>query len=126
MKIAMTISGENEILVPIVEGDIIRLYNPETGEFEDFINPALQLQSGKRGAVIRFLNNRKVNLLCAPPKMLCELSYEAAQKEDFIYYRVEAGTSFSELKRLLADNVLAMTKNLPENEIEPSFVSQAE
>ena len=85
MKIAMTISGGNEILVPIVEGDFIRLFDTiNLVVCEDFANPALQLQNGKRGAVpIRWLNARKVNLLCTPPSMLCELSYEAAQKGGF-------------------------------------------
>ena len=126
MKIAMTISGGNEILVPIVEGDFIRLFDTEIGVCEDFANPALQLQNGKRGAVIRWLNEKKVNLLCTLPSMLCELSYEAAQKEDFNYYRVEPGTSFLELKKALADNTLEITKNLPENEIEPSFIPQVD
>lgn len=124
MKIAMTLSGENEIIVPIMEGKVIRLYDVETGDNEDFANPALQVQSGQRGTVIRWLNERKVNLLCAPPKMLCELSYEAAQKEQFIYYRVEPGTSFLDLKQLLADKELEITTELPENEIEPSIVPQ--
>jgi hypothetical protein len=124
MKIAMTLTGENEIIVPIVEGKVIRLYDVETGVIEDFENPALQVQSGKRGTVIGWLNERRVNLLCAPPKMLCELSYEAAQKEQFHYYRVEPETSFSDLKQLLADKELETTTKLPENEIEPSDVSQ--
>lgn len=126
MKIAMTLSKYNELLVPIIEGEVIRIYDTETNEYEDFANPALTLQSGKRGAVIRWLNDRKINILCVPPKMLCELSYEAAQKENFTYFRVESGTSFSEFIKLLENNGLEITTTLPENEIEPSFIPQVE
>lgn len=126
MKIAMVLIRENEIIVPIVEGAVIRLYDVETGDIQDFENPALKLQSGKRGAVIKWLNERGVNILCAPPKMLCELSYEAAQKEDFIYYRVQQGTSFSDLKRFISNREIEITRVLPENEIEPSIVSQVD
>ncbi|WP_026565761.1 hypothetical protein [Bacillus sp. UNC41MFS5] len=124
MKLAMTLSGENEMIVPIIEGDIIRLYDVETGERQDFENPATQFQTGKRGAVIRWLNERNINLLCAPPKMLCDLSYEAAQKEEFVYYRVQPGTSFSELKQLIDNHGLEITTELSANEIEPSNVPQ--
>lgn len=47
MTIAMVLSGEKEIIVPIVEGEIIRLYDAETGNIKDFENPALKLQSEK-------------------------------------------------------------------------------
>ncbi|WP_338448895.1 hypothetical protein R4Z09_22150 [Niallia oryzisoli] len=121
MKIAMVLSGEPEIIVPIVEGTVIRLYDTATGDVQDFENPALKLQSGKRGAVIKWLNESGVTILCAPPKMLCELSYEAAQKEDFQYYRITSGTSFSDLKKFITNNLLEITNELPEIEIEPSI-----
>ena len=125
MTIAMVLSGEKEIIVPIVEGEVIRLYDIETGDVEDFENPALKLQSGKRGAVIRWLHDRGVKILCAPPSMLCELSYGAAQKENFCYYRIQNNISFSDLKGLIANNSLELTEELPGNEIEPSIVPEA-
>lgn len=120
MNIAMVLSGDKEVIVPIVEGEIIRLFNAETGEVKDFENPALKLESGKRGGVIKWLNERGVHVLCAPPSTLCELSYGAAQKENFLYYRIQKDTSFLELKELISNDSLALTGELPENEIEPS------
>ena len=122
MTIAMVLSGDKELIVPIVEGDVIRLYDLETEDVNDCENPVSQLQSGKRGAMIRWLNEREVNILVAPPSMLCELSYEAAQKEHFRYYRVPQGTSFSDFKRFVSDNNVVLTRELPESEIEPSIV----
>ncbi|MGE6717582.1 hypothetical protein ACQKGD_09430 [Peribacillus frigoritolerans] len=121
MTIAMVLSGDKEIIVPIVVGEVIRLFRVETGEVKDFENPALKLQAGKRGAVIRWLNERGIHTLCAPPSMLCELSYETAQKEKFRYYRVQNNTSFSELKALILSNSIELSIELPKNEIEPSF-----
>ncbi len=126
MTIAMVLSGEKEIIVPIVEGEIIRLYDAETGNIKDFENPALKLQSEKRGAVVRWLNDRGINILCAPPSTLCELSYGAAQKKNFRYYRIQNDTSFSDLKVLIVNNSLELTGELPENEIEPSIVPVAD
>ena len=63
------------------------------GMLWSFANPALTAAEWKkrsRHSVASMIE--EVNLLCAPPSMLCELSYGAAQKEDFCYYRVEPGT----------------------------------
>lgn len=122
MKLALVLAEKKEIIVPIVEGTVIRIYDTETRQHEDFENPALSLQSGKRGAVIRWLNERGINLLVAPPNTLCELSYEAAQKEEFHYYRVEAGTSFTNLQQLIDQNQLLLNTHLPESEIQPSHI----
>lgn len=122
MTIAMVLSGNQELIVPIVEGEIIRLFNAETGDVQDFENPALQLENGKRGAVINWLNEKGVHVLCTPPSTLCELSYRAAQKEQFHYYRLKKDTSFSELKQLILSNTLELTEELPDNEIEPSVI----
>lgn len=125
MNIAMVLSGDKEVIVPIVEGKFIRIFNAETGEIKDFENPALKLESGKRGGVIKWLNERSVHVLCAPPSTLCELSYGAAQKEKFLYYRIQKDTSFLELKALIANHSLALTEELPEHEIEPSVYPAA-
>ena len=34
----------------------------------------------------KWLNEKGVQVLCTPPSTLCELSYEAAQKEQFSFY----------------------------------------
>ena len=107
------------------KANFIRLFDTEIG-----VCGVLQIQlyncrMEKEEPSFAGFNERKVNLLCTPPSMLCELSYEAAQKEDFNYYRVEPGTEFFRIKKgPLADNTLKITKNLPENEIEPSFIPQ--
>jgi len=122
MKLALVLAEKNEIIVPIVEGTVIRIYDTETRKHEDFKNPALSLQSGKRGAVIRWLNERGIKLFVTSPNTLCELSYKAAQKEEFHYYRVEAGTSFINLQQLIDNDQLQLTTHLPESEIEPSQI----
>ncbi|WP_318503397.1 hypothetical protein [Bacillus sp. T3] len=122
MKLALVLAEQKEIIVPIVEGTVIRIYDTETRQYEDYENPALSLQSGKRGAIIRWLNERGINLLVTPPNTLCELSYEAAQKEEFHYYRVEAETNFTYLRQLIDHNQLLLTDHLPESEIQPSHI----
>ncbi|KKI90496.1 hypothetical protein WQ54_21365 [Bacillus sp. SA1-12] len=121
MIIAMVL-GEKETIVPIIEGKVIRLYDVKSGDVQDFENPALKVDTGKRGAVIKWLNERGVHILCSPPSMLCELSYETAKQANFRYYRVQKNTPFFSVKQELASNQLELTEALPKNEIEPSLI----
>lgn len=123
MIIAMAITGEQEIIVPIVEGEIIRLYDTDTEHASDFENPANNLNTGKRSAVIKWANDKGVKVLCSPPSMLCELSYDLAKKEQFQYYRVKPHTSFSAFQSLIKENGLELVTALPIQEIEPSAIT---
>jgi hypothetical protein len=125
MIIAMAITGDQETIVPIIEGETIRLYDTETEQVSDFENPANNLTTGKRSAVIKWANNKGVKVLCSPPSMLCELSYDLARQEQFQYYRVKPHTSFSALQSLIKENGLELVAALPLNEIEPSVIAPA-
>jgi len=58
MRVAVVLNSKTEKIVPIVEGDIIRLYDTETEETEDVTNPSIHLSEGKRGAVVKWAESR--------------------------------------------------------------------
>ncbi|KRD87779.1 hypothetical protein ASE51_26585 [Bacillus sp. Root147] len=122
MQVAVVLNSKTEKIVPIVEGDIIRLYNTETGKTEDFTNPSIYLSQGKRGAVVKWAESQGITVLAAPPSMLCELSYDSAKSKGFHYYRVSANTGFTEFKQLIKDRDIQLVTDLPLTEIEPSAI----
>lgn len=120
MRVAVVLNSKTEKIVPIVEGDIIRLYDTETEETEDFTNPSIHLSEGKRGAVVKWAESRGIKVLAAPPSMLCELSYGSAKSKGFHYYRVSSDTGFAEFQHRLKNKNIELVTDLPSFEIEPS------
>ncbi|MEH7522652.1 hypothetical protein V7149_05110 [Bacillus sp. JJ1503] len=120
MLIGMILASDKETIVPIIEGEIARIYDTNTKEFSDSPNPALGQTEGRRGATVKWMVDRGVKVLCAPPSMLCELSYTRAQEEQFTFYRLEPGTTFEGFKTHLENGNASFSDCLPENEIEPS------
>ncbi|MEH7122324.1 hypothetical protein V7127_03645 [Bacillus sp. JJ1773] len=120
MKLGIVLAKDNETIVPIVEGEIARIYDTDTGECTDSPNPALGLTEGRRGATVKWMVSQGVKVLCAPPGMLCELSYSKAQEEQLKFFRLESGTKFNELKTKLKNGEVTLSVNLPNNEVEPS------
>ncbi|MFC5588690.1 hypothetical protein ACFPRA_07320 [Sporosarcina soli] len=120
MLIGMVLAKDKETIVPIVDGEIARIYNLESGEIIDSPNPAREVSEGKRGATVKWMVQNDVKVLCAPPGTLCELSYSRAQTENLNFCRVDPGTSFSSLKSHIENGELRIVDSLPNNEIELS------
>ncbi|WP_099364640.1 hypothetical protein [Fredinandcohnia onubensis] len=120
MLLGMVLSNDKETIVPIVEGEIARIYDTETGQFTDAPNPALGLKEGRRGATVNWMVNNGVKILCAPPGMLCELSYSKAQEKQLTFYRLEPSTKFITLQNQIKSGQLNLSETLPDNEVEPS------
>lgn len=116
MIIVAAINRDEEV-VPIVEGDVLRILDVETGAYEDFHNPALDVLEGRRGAALHFLQHYKVNAFVAPPETFCELSYQAAKKAGIRFLKVEVKTPFANIPDLLEERKLSLPAVLPEVDI---------
>ena len=123
MHVAAVIDHEG-VIVPIVEGVKLRIYNTETGSFEEFENPALGLTEGRRGATLRFAIGKGAVAFASPPQTFCELSYEKAVEENIRFFHLEPGVSFDRFKEQLAGRLVTAEENLPLEEIAPSFVQK--
>lgn len=118
--IIAAVINEAEIILPIVEGTILRIYNTETKEQKDFPNPALGLTEGRRGATLRFAESNGANVFVAPPNTFCQLSYEAAQKDQVEFFHIAENTSYLQFEYALRNGEIAVQTSLPVEEIVPS------
>ncbi len=116
MIIAAAINKEEEI-VPIVEGDVLRILNVATKRHEDFHNPALDVAEGRRGAALRFVQKQAVNAFAAPSETFCDLSYQAAKKAGIRFLKVEEKTPFANIPFLLEERKFTLPSALPEADI---------
>ncbi|MFS0576395.1 hypothetical protein AB1K83_12220 [Sporosarcina sp. 179-K 3D1 HS] len=120
MLIGMVLAEDHETIVPIVEGLIARTYNMENNETVDIPNPALTVETGKRGTTVKWMVEQGVKILCSPPINLCELSYNRAREEELSFYRVPPNTTFKKLIQDLENGKLQPENILPMEEVEPS------
>lgn len=122
MIIAIVIDKEEKI-VPIVEGEKIRIYDTETNEYQEFPNPALELKEGRRGATLKFAEQKGAKAFAAPPQTFCELSYEKAIEDQIKFFHLPTGVTFSYFQGQVVEKAIDAQENLPSQEIAPSFVS---
>jgi predicted NUDIX family NTP pyrophosphohydrolase len=122
MFIGMVLAEDHETNVPIVDGVIARIYDTNTGICLDSPNPALGLTEGRGGATIKWMVQKEVKVLCAPPGTLCELSYSKDQEENLNFYRLDPETSFSTFEGKLQKQKIGFIDSLPKYEIELSVV----
>lgn len=114
------IIDEKEIILPIVEGTILRIYDTKTLQKKDYPNPALGLTEGRRGATLRFAEEKGTTIFVVPPNTFCELSYKAAQEDHVNFINIPAKTSFQSFEQsFLNEEIIAQTF-LPDKEIVPS------
>ncbi|MEC1718048.1 hypothetical protein [Schinkia azotoformans] len=121
MIIAVVIDKDEKI-VPIVEGEKIRIYDTETNKYQEFPNPALALEEGRRGATLKFAEQKGATAFAAPPQTFCELSYEKAIEDQIKFFQLPLGLFFSQFKEQVDQKRIDSKGVLPRNEIAPSFV----
>lgn len=114
------IIDEKETILPIVEGSILRIYDTEAQQKQDYPNPALGLTEGRRGATLRFAEEKGATVFVAPPNTFCELSYQAAQKDQVKFFNIAANTSFQSFEQSLLKEEILVQTSLPEEEVVPS------
>lgn len=123
MIIAMVLE-ENERIVPIVEGKIVRFYDTESAQYEDIENPASLLKEGRRGATLKLVIEKGATTFVSPPETFCDLSYQKAKQEGIQFYHILTGLSFFEFEQLIKKAELRTESELPKEEIVPSIVSK--
>lgn len=116
------IIDQKETILPIVEGTILRIYNTETQQKQDYRNPAVGLTEGRRGATLRFAEEKGANVFVAPPHTFCELSYKAAQEDQVKFFNIPANTSFQSFQQSFLKEEIIVQTFLPDKEIVPSHV----
>ena len=112
--------NENEIILPIVEGTVLRIYDTERKVTEDFPNPANDLTEGRRGAALKFAEEKGAKVFVAPPNTFCELSYNKAKKDNIKFFHISQGLSFTSFEQALEKQEIQVQSFLPENEVVPS------
>ncbi|UAC48154.1 chemotaxis protein CheY [Bacillus aquiflavi] len=119
MTIAVVLNEQN-MMTPIVEGTILRIVNEDDFSYEDFSNPALSLEKGRRGATLRFAIEKNATIFFAPPETFCELSYKKALEEEFAFYEMETGQSYATFENLLRKGQIQVSKQLRAVNVVPS------
>ena len=120
--IIAAVIDENENILPIVDGTIIRLYNTDTKQYRDYENPALHLEEGRRGAALKFAQEKGAVAFVAPPQTFCELSYAKARKDEIQFYHIDKQIRFREFQELVENNDLQIKTELPDKDIAPSSI----
>ncbi|NEU32155.1 hypothetical protein GN156_15495 [bacterium LRH843] len=122
--IIAAVVDQNEKILPIVDGIILRLYDTESKQYRDYENPALHLKKGRRGATLRFAEEKGASAFVAPPQTFCELSYEKARKVGIQFYHLDEQIVFHVFLQLIESNQLHIKPELSNENIEPSNVPQ--
>lgn len=120
MLIAVVLN-EIKLIVPIVEGETIRIFDSEKSTYKDFENPAIHLKEGRRGAALKFAEEKGATAFVSPPQTFCELSYEKAKHDGIRFFQLEQTISYEQFVKKITSNQLGSQTELPENEIAPSF-----
>ncbi|ALF08854.1 hypothetical protein [Parageobacillus thermoglucosidasius] len=119
MIIALVLDHDENI-VPIIDGTIVRIYDTESGKYQDYPNPALHLKEGRRGAVLRFAQEKGAAVFASPPKTFCELSYAKAQENHIQFCQLDGPITFDAFQELFNNGKILIKDHLPAQEIVPS------
>lgn len=111
---------EQENVVSIMEGAIIRLYDTDSQTYEDYPNIAKQQQEGRRSAVLRFAKEKGADAFAAPPNTFCERSYAQAVEQHVQFYLLGHPISFREFEKRWQNGSLSSSDRLPAETIVPS------
>lgn len=118
--ILAVVVDEKEQILPIVEGTILRIYDTESHQKQDFSNPAQHVTEGRRGATLRFAEEKGATVFVAPPNTFCELSYQAARKNNVNFLNILKNTNFKSFEESLVNKEIALQTFLPDEDIVPS------
>ena len=111
---------KNEIILPIIEGSSIRIFDTEANQFKDYPNPAADLKEGRRGAALRFAEEKGATVFASPPQTFCELSYQKAQDDQVLFFQLERELSFKQFQELVKTQSVRTQKELPAEVVVPS------
>ena len=64
------ILDEEETILPIVEGSILRIYDTEAQQKQDYPNPALGLTEEEKRSNITFCGRKRSDCVCCPTKYI--------------------------------------------------------
>lgn len=120
MLIAAVINEKNYI-VPIIEGRTLRIFDSEKKTYEDYNNPANDLKEGRRGAALRFAEEKGATAFASPPQTFCELSYEKAKTDGVQFYPLEESITYDHFVQKVESNGLAIQTELSKDKVAPSF-----
>lgn len=122
MKIAAAIN-QQDYIVPIVEGETLRLFDTQTKEFTNMENPAPKLTEGRRGAALALARQHGAEAFAAPPQTFCELSYEKAQQDHLLFFNLESPLPFDTFLELLEQGFVVGEREIASKNVAPSALS---
>jgi len=109
MLIGMVMDENKKNIVPFINGKYVRVYDDKSEKYKDVKNPSLQLNTGKRSAVISWFYNQNIELICSPPNTFCELSYKSAKEKKMNFLTFEENIPFETFKKRLKNGDINLT-----------------
>ena len=118
MKVAAVIADDGQTVMPLVQGDRIRIRDLGSKEEFEIPNPAMSVTSGRRIAVVKAMLEQGVNTVISPPEAFCAHSYGVAKANELSFWRVESGSTWNELfSSVNSPGDILLVFELPEDEL---------
>lgn len=94
MRIAAVVGTPGDAVAGLTQGDELLIYDTEANKVERYRNPAKLFDQHRRAMVIKFLQEAKVQAVCAVPEGFCNHSYGLAKNCGLTFAMVEPGAAF--------------------------------
>ncbi len=118
MKVAAVITEDGQTVMPLVQGERIRIRDLESKEEFEIPNPALSATSGRRIAVVKALLENGVDTVISPPEAFCAHSYGVAKANELKFWRVSTGSTWNSLwNGVETPTDIMLVQELPEDEL---------
>lgn len=118
MKVAAVITNDGQTVMPLVQGERIRIRDLESKEEFEIQNPAMSVTTGRRMAVVKALLENGVDTVISPPEAFCAHSYGVAKANELKFWRVAVGATWSSLwNGVEASTDIMLVQELPEDEL---------
>ena len=118
MKVAAVIAGDGQTVMPLLEGERIRIRNIDSKEEFEIENPGLSVAGGKRMVIVKALLELGVDTVVTPPESFCAHSYGVAKANEIRFWRVSAGSKWETLwNGVDTPSASALSLELPEAEL---------
>ena len=112
------IAEDGQTVVPLVNGDTIRIRDTESNEEYELQNPAMSVTSGRRIAVVKALLEHNVASVISPPEAFCAHSYGVATANEMNFWRVKEGSTWKSLWSTVQSSAdIAFVQELPKEEL---------
>lgn len=94
MRIAATVDGASDVVVPLAQGDQVLIFDSEAGTVERYENPALTADAHRRVVAVQFMLEQNSDAVCVVPGSFCPHSHLFANRNGLRFIGLRPGTPF--------------------------------